>query len=56
MTRAVTPKTMYNREGFEMLRTKGKEGFCEGESGMDNKVEGDDRNSRFLMKPLEVVF
>ena len=56
MTRAVTPKAMYNREGFEMLRPEGEEWFCEGESRMDNKVECDDRNPRFLMKPLEVVF
>ena len=56
MTRTVTPKTMYNREGFEMLRTKGEEGLCEGESGMDDEMEGYDGNSRLFVKPLKVVF
>ena len=55
MTRAVTPKAVYNREGFEMLRTEGKEGFRECKGGMDNEVEGDNRNSRFLVEPLKVV-
>ena len=56
MTRAITPKTMDNRERFEMLRSKSEQGFCEGESGVDNKMESDNWNPRFLMKPLEVVF
>ena len=55
MTRAVTPKAVYNREGFEMLRTEGKEGFCECKGGMDNEVEGDNGNPRFLVEPLKVV-
>ena len=56
MTKTVTPKTVDDREGFKMLRSKSEEGFCKGEGGVDNKMEGDDRNSRFLMKPLEVMF
>ena len=55
MTRAVTPKAMNNREGFEMLGTKGEEGFCKGEGRMDDKVESYNRNSRFFMKPLKVM-
>ena len=53
--RAVTPKTMYDREGFEMLRAEGEEGFCEGESRVDNEMEGYNGNSRLLVKPLKVV-
>ena len=56
MTRAVTPKAMNNRESFKMLRTKGEEGFCKSEGRMDDEMEGYERNSRLLMKPLEVVF
>ena len=55
MTRTVTPKAMNNRERFKMLRTKGEEGFSEGEGRMDDEMEGYKRNSRLLMKPLEVV-
>ena len=55
MTRTVTPKTMYNREGFEMLRTKGEEGLCEGEGRVNDEMEGDNGNSRLLVKPLKVV-
>ena len=55
MTRAITPEAMNNRERFEMLRTKGEEGFCKGEGRMDNEMEGYERDSRLLMKPLEVV-
>ena len=56
MTRTVTPKAMYNREGFEMLGTKGEEGFCECKGGMDDEVEDYNGDSRFLVKPLKVVF
>ena len=56
MSGTVTPKTMYNREGFKMLGTEGKEGLGECKGGMDDKVEGYYGNPRFLMKPLEVVF
>ena len=55
MTRAVTPKAMYNREGFEMLRTEGKKGFSKSKSRMDDEMEGYDGNPRFLVKPLKVV-
>ena len=55
MTGAVTPKTMNNRERFEMLRTKGEEGFRKGEGRMNDKMEGYERNSRLLMKPLKVM-
>ena len=56
MARAVTPKAMNNRKRFEMLRTKGEEGFCKGEGGVDDEMESYDRDSRLLMKPLEVMF
>ena len=55
MTRAVTPKAMNNRERFKMLRSESKKGFGEGEGGVDDKMKGYKRNSRLLMKPLEVV-
>ena len=55
MTRAVTPKTMNNRKRFEVLRTKSEEGFCKGEGGMDDEVEGYKGNSGFLMEPLKVM-
>ena len=55
MTRAVTPKAVYNREGFEMLRTEGKEGFRECEGGMNDEVKGDNGNPRFLVEPLKIV-
>ena len=55
MTRAVTPKAMYNREGFEMLRTKGEERFCECESGVNDEVKGNEGDSRLLVKPLKIV-
>ena len=55
MMRAVAPKAMYNGERFEMLRTKGKEGFCEGKSRMDDEMESYDGDPRLLMKPLEVM-
>ena len=55
MTRTVTPKAMYNREWFEMLRTKGEEGLCEGKSRVDDEMESYDGNPRLLMKPLKVV-
>ena len=55
MTRAVTPKAMNNRERFKMLRTEGKKGFCKGEGRVDDEMEGYKRNSRLLVKPLEVV-
>ena len=55
MTRAVTPKAVYSGEGFEMLRTEGKEGFSKCKGGVDDEMECDDGNPRFLMKPLEVV-
>ena len=55
MTRAVTPKAMYDREGFEMLRTKGEEGFCEGKGRVDDEMESYDGNPRLLVKPLKVV-
>ena len=56
MTRAVTPKTVDNREGFEVNRTEGKKGFPKGECGMDDEVESYYGNPRFLVKPLEVMF
>ena len=46
---------MYNREGFEMLGTEGKEGLSECKGGMDDEMECDDGNPRFLMEPLEIV-
>ena len=55
MTRAVTPKTMYNREGFEMLRTKGEEGFCKGEGGVDDEMKCYDGDPGLFVKPLKVV-
>ena len=55
MTRAVTPKAMYNREGFEMLGTEGKERLSECKGGMDDEMEYGDGNPRFLMEPLEIV-
>ena len=55
MTRTITPKTMYNREVFEMLRTEGEEGFCECKCGVDNEVECNNGNPRLLVKPLEIV-
>ena len=55
MSRAVTPKTMNNRERFEMLRAKSEEGFCKGKSRVDDEMEGYKRNSRLFVEPLEVV-
>ena len=55
MTRAVAPEAMNNRERFEMLRTKGEEGFCKGEGRVNDEMESYNRNSRFLMKPLKVM-
>ena len=55
MARTITPKAMDDGKGFEMLRTEGKEGFCECKSGMDDEMEGDDGNSRLLVKPLKIV-
>ena len=55
MTGAITPKAMYNREGFEMLRTECEERFSEGKGGVDDEVEGYDGNPRFFVKPLKVV-
>ena len=55
MTRTVAPKAMYNREGFKVLGSKGKEGFGECKGGVDDKMEGDYGNPRLLVKPLEVV-
>ena len=55
MSRTVTPKAMNNREWFEMLRTKGKEGFCEGKGRVDDEVESYNGDSRLLVKPLKVV-
>ena len=55
MTRAVTPKAVYNREGFEMLRSKGEERLCECESGVDDKVKGYNGDSGLLVKPLKIV-
>ena len=55
MSGTVTPKTVYNREGFEMLGPKREEGFCEGEGRVDDEMEGDNGNSRLFVKPLEVV-
>ena len=56
MTRAIAPKAMNNREGFKMLRPKGKKGFCEGKGRVDDEMKSYERNSRFLVKPLEVMF
>ena len=56
MTRAVTPEAMDDRKGFEMDRAESKKGFPKGESRVDDEVEGYQRNPRFLMDPLEVVF
>ena len=53
--RAITPKAVNNRERFEMLGTKGEEGFRKGEGGVYDEVEGYDRNPKLLMKPLKVV-
>ena len=55
MAGTITPKTMYDREGFEMLRTKSEEGFSESKGGVDNKMEGYKGNPRFFMKPLKVM-
>ena len=55
MTRTVTLKAMYDREGFEMLGTKCEEGFCECKCGMDDEVEGYNGYPRLLVKPLKVV-
>ena len=44
MTRTVTPKAVYNREGFEMLGTEGKKRFCECKGGVDDEVKGDEGN------------
>ena len=55
MSRTITPKAVDYREGFEMLGTEGKEGFCECKGGVDDKMECDDGNPRLLVKPLKVV-
>ena len=55
MSGTVTPKTMYNREGFKMLGTEGKEGLGECKGGMDDEMECDDGNPGLLMKPLKIV-
>ena len=55
MARTITPKTMDNGEGFEMDRPEGKKRFCKCEGRMDDEMEGDYRNPRFLMEPLKVV-
>ena len=55
MTRAITPKTVNDREGFGMDGTKGEKGLAEGEGGVNNEVKGNQGNSRLLVKPLEVV-
>ena len=55
MSRTVTPKAMYNREGFEMLGTESKEGLSEGKGGVDDEMKCDDGNPSLLMKPLKVV-
>ena len=40
---------MNNREGFEMNRTEGEEGFPKGESGMDDEVKSYYGNPGFLV-------
>ena len=55
MTRTIAPKAMDNREGFEMLGSEGKEGFCECKGGVDDEMKGDDGDPRLLMKPLKVM-
>ena len=54
MTWTVVPETMDDRERFEMNRVEGKEGFSEGEGGVDDKMKGYYGNSGFLMEPLKV--
>ena len=56
MAGTVTPKAVYNRKGFEMLRTESEERFSESKSGVYNEVEGYNGNPRFLVEPLEVMF
>ena len=55
MLRTITPKTMYNREGFEMLRSKGEEGFCKGKGRMDDEMESYNGDPGLLVKPLKVM-
>ena len=55
MTRAITPKTVNDREGLKMLRAEGKKRFCKGEGRVDDEMKGYEWNSSLLMKPLEVV-
>ena len=55
MTRTITPKAMYNRKGFKVLRTESEERFSESKGGVDNKMEGYKGNPRFFMKPLKVM-
>ena len=55
MTGTITPKAMYNRKGFKVLRTEGEEGFGESKGGVDNKMKGYKGNPRSFMKPLKVM-
>ena len=48
MAGTITPKAMYDRKGFKVLRTESEEGFSESKCGMDNKMEGYKGNPRFL--------
>ena len=55
MTRTITPKTVDDREGFEVDGTKGKKGFAECKRRMDDEVESYYGNSRFFVEPLKIV-
>ena len=56
MSGTITPKAMDDREWFKMDGAECKKGFSKCECRVDNEMESDYRNPRFLMEPLKVVF
>ena len=55
MSRAIVPKNVDNREVLKMSPCNVKEGFCEGERGMDDDVDCNQGEGRIDFSPLEVV-
>ena len=56
MAWTIVPQNMDNGKVFEMSACNVGEGFGESKRGMNNNVDGDDRQRGINLSPLEVVF
>ena len=56
VSRAIVPKDVDNGEVLQVHSQNFKEGFSEGEGGVNDNMDGDDGKGRIYFSPLEIMF